>query len=114
VFEGLGGDLILKKSKVVLEPLRPSTVKVEAYLPVENSRVEVGSISTGSGSASLPLYEAFDLLADADYLLSDSTTNYDSTFYSGPRASSMCLQIRTLGGRVVLNSITAEFAVVGR
>jgi len=114
VFEGLGGDLILKKTKVVIEPLRPANVKVEAYLPVDNRRVEVGDIVTGSGSASVPLYEAFDLLADADYSLSDSTTSYDSTFYSGPRAASMCLQIRTLGGRVVLNSITAEFAVVGR
>ena len=113
-FEGLGGDLILKKTKAVLETLRPANVSVEAYLPADGSRVPIGSLIMGSGSAATPVYEAYGFLADADYSLSDSQTRYDSIFYDGPRSSSMALQVRVLGGRVVLNSLTAEFAVVGR
>jgi hypothetical protein len=114
VFEGLGGDLILKKSKMVLESLRVSTILLEAYLPNDDSRVSIGSVSLGAGSANTPVYEAFDDVYDADYTLSDNKSRDDTTFYDGPRSSSMSLQVRVIGGRVVLNSLTAEFAVVGR
>ncbi|MDY0227214.1 MAG: hypothetical protein RBR38_10335 [Desulfomicrobium apsheronum] len=114
VFEGLGGDLILKKSKMVLESLRVSTILLEAYLPNDDSRVSIGSVSLGTGSANTPVYEAFDDVYDADYTLSDNKSRDDTTFYDGPRSSSMSLQVRVIGGRVVLNSLTAEFAVVGR
>lgn len=113
-FEGLGGDLILKKSKLIIEPIRPAHVSIEAYILSDNERKQIGTIETGSGSAAMPLYEAYDKVIDAQYTLGDSTTNYDSTFYGGPRAASMALQVRTSGGRIVLNSLTAEFAVVGR
>lgn len=113
-FEGLGGDLILKKTKAVLDTIRPATVLVEAYLTTDRERVSIGSVTMGAGSAATPVYEAYDLVADADYDLSDSQTAYEPLFYGGPRAAAMALQVRVLGGRVVLNSLTAEFAVVGR
>ena len=113
-FEGLGGDLILKKTKAVLDTIRPATVLIEAYMPVSRDRVSIGSVAMGAGSSSTPVYEAYDYVADADYTLSDSQTAYEPIFYGGPRSSSVALQVRVLGGRVALNSLTAEFAVVGR
>ena len=113
-FEGLGGDLILKKTKAVLDTIRPATVLIEAYLTTDRERVSIGSVTMGAGSAATPVYEAYDLVADADYTLGDSQVAYEPLFYGGPRAAAMSLQVRVLGGRVVLNSLTAEFAVVGR
>lgn len=112
-FEGLGGDLILKKTKVVLDTIRPATVLVEAYLTTDRERISLGSVDMGAGSASTPVYEAYDLVVDADYDLSDSKVAYEPLFYGGPRATGMALQVRVNGGRVALNSLTAEFAVVG-
>lgn len=112
-FEGLGGDLILKKTKLVLDTIRPANVLVEAWLPADDSRVSIGSVAMGAGSASTPVYEAYDYVADADYDLADSQVAYEPLFYGGPRSTGMALQVRVNGGRVTLNSLTAEFAVVG-
>jgi hypothetical protein len=114
VFEGLGGDLILKKAKLVMEALLTSDVLVEAYLPEEGRRVPIGIAQIGDGSAANPVYEAVDEVVNADYLLAYGERLRQPIFYSGPRAVSMSIQIRVIGGRVTLNSITAEFAVVGR
>ena len=114
MFEGLGGDLILKKSKLVLEALRPASLVLEAYMPDGNQRVTIGTITTNTGGASIPVYEAYDKVVDATYYLADDQPRAEPIFYDGPRASAMALQVRVLGGRVVLNSLTAEFAVIGR
>ena len=106
--------MILKKTKAVLDTIRPATALIEAYLPTSRDRISIGSVAMGAGSASTPVYEAYDYVSDADYTLSDSQTAYEPIFYGGPRASSIALQIRVNGGRVALNSLTAEFAVVGR
>lgn len=113
-FEGLGGDLILKRCKVVTEAIRPSTVVVETYLPATNGKVEVGRYTSSSGSAAQQLYDALDLLVDADYQLGDTQSQSQPVFRCNARASGMAVQVRVLGGRVVFNSLTAEFAVVGR
>ena len=113
MFEGLGGDLILKKTKLVLEAIRPASLVIEAYMPDGNSRVTIGTITTNTGGASIPVYEAYDKVVDATYYLADDQPRAEPLFYDGPRASAMALQVRVLGGRVALNSLTAEFAVVG-
>jgi hypothetical protein len=113
-FEGLGGDLIVKRTKMVLDPLRPCTVIAEAVTADGVTKVELGRTDVGAGSAGQPLYDAYDKLIDADYPLADSALRVEPVLYGGPRSSGIALQLRTLGGRVVLNSITAEFAVVGR
>lgn len=113
-FESLGGDLILKRSKLVVDALRPATVVLEAVHSDSVTKTEIGRITTATGGASTPLYEAYDKLADASYKLSDSMTRQESVLYGGPRDTGLALQLRVLGGRVVLNSITGEFAVVGR
>jgi hypothetical protein len=114
VFEGLGGDLILKKCKLVMEALLTSDVLCEAYLPEEVKRITVGTASIGDGAASTPVYEAVDDVVNATYLLAYGEQLVQPIFYAGPRAISMCIQVRVIGGRVTMNSITAEFAVVGR
>lgn len=114
IFEGLGGDLLVKRVKLVLDALRPATVIVEAAMPDGNERVEIGRLTTETGGASTPLYEAYDLLVDADYKLADASARMEPVLYGGPRASAMAIQVRCIGGRVALNSLTAEFAALGR
>lgn len=114
IFEGLGGDLILKRSKLVLDALRPATVILEAVMSDGNTKVEVGREATATGGAATPVYEAYDKVVDATYKLGDSAARMEPMFYGGPRASGLSLQLRVIGGGVVLNSLTAEFAVVGR
>lgn len=113
-FEGLGGDLTLKRSKMVLDALRPAEVLLEAVDGDGVTRTEIGRVATATGGASTPLYEAYDALVDATYKLGDAAARVEPMFYGGPRGSSLALQVRVFGGRVVLNSLTAEFAVVGR
>jgi hypothetical protein len=113
-FEGLGGDLIMKRCKIVTEPIRPATIIIESFIPETNTSVTFGTLTTSSGNAAQPLYDALDLLADADYKLGDVQAQSKPVFSGNVRASGIAVQIRVLGGRVVFNSLTAEFAVVGR
>jgi hypothetical protein len=114
VFEGLGGDLILKKLKPVLQPLLVSEVSFDAWIAETGRRTNIATLDMGEGLAGVPVYEATDDVVDATYYLADADIMVQPIYYGGPRAAGMAIQVRVLGGRVILNSITAEFAVVGR
>lgn len=114
IFEGLGGDLILKKFKPVLQSLLVSTVKFDSWIAETGERINIATLAMGEGKAGLPVYEATDDVVDATYHLADAEMMVQPVYYGGARAAGMALQVRVLGGRVILNSLTAEFAVVGR
>jgi hypothetical protein len=116
-FEQMGGDLILRGAKLTIGRIQPSLIRMEAigndgasrYLIAEEMTREVGSGDDLIFDANYKIY-------DANWPIAGVTRAVPQIFdwrVAGPRDPGLYLQVRTLGGRVTIDSIQGLAAIVG-
>lgn len=108
-----GGQMLLKRTELVISGLDNGRYAVEAY-GESGSKVTLGGGPVYSGSSAKELYDATEDLADADYPLFDGGEVGRTVLYGRFRDSSIMLQVRTFdGARISLVEVSPFIASVG-
>ena len=114
-FEQMGGDMILRGVKLGIGRVMPATVRVEA-VDEDETRYAVAEVDTAeTGSADQKIYAAGGKIANAVWKIAGGTAPVPQYFdwKCNVRRAGLYLQVRSVGGRVVFESVNGLFAVVG-
>lgn len=114
-YEQMGGDVILKAVKVGVRRVLPTNIRVEA-VDDDGGRYLVAETTTlKTGSADQKIYDAGDKIANANWKIYGGDVAVPQYFdwKTTVRKSALSLQVRTIGGRVVIENISGLIAVVG-
>lgn len=114
-YEQMGGDVILKGAKLGVSRILPTNVRIEA-VDEAGARYLVAEMDTAeTGSSSQKIYDAHDKIANANWKISGGSEPIAQYFdvKTNVRRSALFLQVRTIGGRIVIDSISGLLALVG-
>lgn len=114
-YEQMGGDVILKGVKLGLGRILPTNVRIEA-VDEGGGRYLVAEIKTAdTGSGSQKIYDAHDKISVANWKISGGSEPIAQSFdvKTNVRRSALSLQVRTIGGRIAIDSISGLLALVG-
>lgn len=114
-YEQMGGDVILKGVKLGLGRVLPSIVRVEAVDEDEGRYLVVDTATAETGSADQKIYSANSKVANSTWKVYGGTAPVPQYFdwRANVRKSGLSLQVRTVGGRVVIENINGLLAIVG-
>lgn len=115
LYEQMGGDLVLKAVKLGIGRVLPAQLRVEAVGQNGDRYLVVDVTTAETGSADQKIYEAHSKIANATWKIAGGSAPVPQYFdwKANVRKAGMYLQVRTIGGRVTFESVTASFAVVG-
>lgn len=114
-YEQMGGDVILKGVKLGVGRILPTNIRIEG-VDEAGARYLVAEMDTAeTGSSSQKIYDAHDKIANAKWKIfaGDSPVAQYFDKKANVRRSALSLQVRTIGGRIVIDSISGTLALVG-
>ena len=115
LYEQMGGDIILKAVKLSLGRMKPSLLKIEA-VGEDEKRYLVKEVNTQlTGSSDQLIYDANQKIDTADWKIycGNAIVKQYFDYKANVRATGLYIQVRIVGGRVIINSISGLFAQVG-
>lgn len=115
LYEQMGGDLILRGIKLGIGRIFPTEMNVEAIDQIGGRHLIISTTTAETGSAQQKIYDAHSKIANSKWKIGGTETPVPQYFdwRANVRKAGMYLQVRTVGGRVTFESVTANFAVVG-